>query len=155
VQRTRMNASEEEVRREVKKAITQGLLGYNLIQLYSLLGTYTSMAQAEYRLIRSRKLRARYRGKYRIRGLMSVLTYETPEEAGRKFLERYQKKILRSVCKHWREIKEERLDNLGLITWLASDILQVIPDRYRSLTKIAVVIAFILFKMGLDKLCEG
>jgi len=142
------------IEREVKKAVKQGLPEYDLPQLYSLLGSYLLLLDTERKFSRSKKLKAKYRGKYREQGLLSLVTYENPEKVGQKFLEKYGKRILRAVCRRWKEIESQGLDTIGLASSLASEVFSALPPRYRIFLKLTVVIVFILVKRGLRDLCK-
>lgn len=137
------------VRREARKA--EGFLELGLDDLYAVLGAQVQAVQSASKLVKLKVPRGVDKAQAFV---MSVaLTREPPAAAGRAFLKRYWRNVLKNACKWWGENKD-KFSGAALVSNLALAIAPALPPQLRAAASILAVIAVILISSGLDALCE-
>ena len=136
------------VAREARRA--EALIELDLGELYSILGAQVKEIRDVARLARAKVPRRVDKTAFFTQSI--TLAAEPLRRSGEEFLKRYWNRILTRACRWWPENKE-KFAGRRLIANLAQAIAPAIPARMRA-GSILALIAAILVKQDLDKLCE-
>lgn len=136
------------VTREARKAET--LLELDLEELYSILGAQVKAIQDATKLARAKVPRGVDKTVFFAQSI--ALVTEPLRRSGEEFFKRYWGKVLTRACRWWQENKE-KFTGRRLIANLALAVAPAIPARIRA-GSLLTLIAAILVKQDLDKLCE-
>ena len=134
--------------REARRA--EALLELDLGELYSILGAQVKEVQDAAKLARAKIPRRVDKTAFFTQSI--TLAAEPLRRSGEEFLKRYWNRILTRACRWWPKNKE-KFAGRRLIANLAQAVAPAIPARMRA-GSILALIAAILVKQDLDKLCE-
>jgi len=134
--------------REARKA--ESLLEFDLGELYSILGAQVKAVQDAVKLARVKVPRRVDKTAFFAQSI--GLVTEPLRKSGEEFLKKYWGKVLAKACGWWVKNKE-KFAGRRLIANLALALAPAIPARMRA-GSILTLIAAILVKQDLDKLCE-
>ena len=136
------------VTREARRA--EALIELDLGELYSILGAQVKEIQDVAKLARAKVPRRVDKTAFFTQSI--TLAAEPLRKSGEEFLKRCWNKVLTRACRWWPENKE-KFTGRRLIANLAQALAPAIPARMRT-GSLLTLIAAILVKQDLDKLCE-